>query len=124
MFFLAGFETSSTTLSFCLHEMAVNQDIQKRVFDEINETAANYGLPLSYEAISSMGYLDQCVKGKFFAIIYLRINTKNTCHAQLYVCVCVSSWFVCFSSLENFSYFADEIPKISSTRIVFDMKNR
>lgn len=64
MFFLAGFETSSTTLSFCLHEMAVNQDIQKRVLDEINETVDKYGLPLSYEAISTMDYLDQCLKGK------------------------------------------------------------
>ncbi|KAL5235630.1 hypothetical protein ACI65C_003040, partial [Semiaphis heraclei] len=62
VFFLAGFETSSTTLSFCLHEMAVNQDIQKRVYDEINETANRHGLPFSYEAISSMNYLEQCLK--------------------------------------------------------------
>ncbi|XP_060874580.1 probable cytochrome P450 6a14 [Metopolophium dirhodum] len=62
VFFLAGFETSSTTLSFCLHEMAVNQDIQSRVYDEINETANVYGLPFSYEAISSMNYLEQCLK--------------------------------------------------------------
>ncbi|XP_001944599.2 probable cytochrome P450 6a14 [Acyrthosiphon pisum] len=62
VFFLAGFETSSTTLSFCLHEMAVNQDIQNRVYDEINETANMYGLPFSYEAISSMNYLEQCLK--------------------------------------------------------------
>jgi cytochrome P450 family 6 len=62
VFFLAGFETSSTTLSFCLHEMAVNQDIQNRVYDEIKETANMYGLPFSYEAISSMNYLEQCLK--------------------------------------------------------------
>ncbi|XP_025411625.1 probable cytochrome P450 6a14 [Sipha flava] len=62
VFFLAGFETSSTTLSFCLHEMAVNQEIQSRVYNEINETADKYGLPLSYEAISSMDYLEQCLK--------------------------------------------------------------
>jgi cytochrome P450 family 6 len=65
VFFLAGFETSSTTLSFCLHEMAVNQEIQSRVYNEINETADKYGLPLSYEAISSMDYLEQCLKGKY-----------------------------------------------------------
>uniref|UniRef100_A0A2S2NDH0 Putative Cytochrome p450 n=1 Tax=Schizaphis graminum TaxID=13262 RepID=A0A2S2NDH0_SCHGA len=62
VFFLAGFETSSTTLSFCLHEMAVNQDIQNRVYEEINETADKYGMPFSYEAISSMNYLEQCLK--------------------------------------------------------------
>lgn len=65
VFFLAGFETSSTTLSFCLHEMAVNQDIQSRVCKEINETINKYGLPFTYEAISSMDYLDQCLKGKW-----------------------------------------------------------
>lgn len=79
MFFLAGFETSSTTLSFFLHEMAVNQDNQNRVYDEISKTAEKYGLPFSYEAISSMDYLEQCIKGKFFQIIYLqlRINMKK-----------------------------------------------
>ncbi|XP_025190556.1 probable cytochrome P450 6a14 [Melanaphis sacchari] len=62
VFFLAGFETSSTTLSFCLHEMAVNQDIQNKVYEEIIKTADKYGLPFSYEAISSMNYLEQCLK--------------------------------------------------------------
>lgn len=44
--------------------MAINQDIQERVLDEINETADKYGLPFSYEAISKMDYLEQCLKGK------------------------------------------------------------
>lgn len=36
-FFQAGFETSSTTMTFCLHELAFNQDIQDELREEIRE---------------------------------------------------------------------------------------
>lgn len=35
MFFTGGFETSSTTMSFTLYELAMNMDIQKTLRKEI-----------------------------------------------------------------------------------------
>ncbi|XP_023159272.1 probable cytochrome P450 6a14, partial [Ceratitis capitata] len=35
VFFAAGFHTSSTTMSFCLYELAMNQAIQDKLREEI-----------------------------------------------------------------------------------------
>ena len=36
VFFVAGFETSSTTMMFCLYELSLHQDIQDRLREEID----------------------------------------------------------------------------------------
>ncbi|XP_017016882.1 probable cytochrome P450 6a14 [Drosophila kikkawai] len=59
VFFFAGFETSSSTMSFCLYELALQQDIQDRLREEI-ETVLSGG-ELTYDAIAEMTYLDQVV---------------------------------------------------------------
>ncbi|XP_057336044.1 cytochrome P450 6B5-like [Microplitis mediator] len=59
IFLLAGFETSSTTMSFTMFELAVNQEIQQKVYEEIIEKIKKYG-KLSWDAIAEMEYLD-CV---------------------------------------------------------------
>ena len=67
VFILAGFDTSSTTMSFCLLELALNFEIQNRLYQEIRQTIDKYD-SLSYEAISEMEYLDRVVQGnqKFY----------------------------------------------------------
>ncbi|KAL0841594.1 hypothetical protein ABMA28_015253 [Loxostege sticticalis] len=59
IFFVAGFETSSTTVTLCLHELTLNPDIQEKLYQEIRgfvETRKT----LTYENISELKYLD-CV---------------------------------------------------------------
>lgn len=68
VFFLAGFETSSTTLSFCLHEMAVNKDIQEDVFREIRRAVKKYGQPLNYESLRDLVLLEQCLLGNLLSL--------------------------------------------------------
>jgi cytochrome P450 family 6 len=64
VFFLAGFETSSTTMTFCLYELALNPDIQERVRTEIDTVLEERGGDITYEAISEMEYLDKAVNGE------------------------------------------------------------
>lgn len=64
VFFAAGFETSSTTLSYCLYELAKHPEIQKRVHDEIDEILKQHNNHLTYESISDMVYLEKCIDGK------------------------------------------------------------
>jgi len=64
VFFVAGFETTSTTMTFCLYELARNPDIQERVRNEIDTVLERHGGNITYEAISEMEYLDKVVSGE------------------------------------------------------------
>lgn len=59
IFFLAGFETVSITLSLFSYELTKNTDIQAKLYQEILTTEQQLnGKPLTYEILQSMKYLD------------------------------------------------------------------
>ncbi|XP_037941485.1 probable cytochrome P450 6a13 [Teleopsis dalmanni] len=59
VFFVAGHDTGSSTLTFCLYELALNQDIQNKARSEINEVLSAHKGVLTYEAMADMKYLLQ-----------------------------------------------------------------
>ena len=64
VFFLAGFDTTSTLLCFVCYELATHPDVQKRLQEEIDKTMQENGGKFTYEAIHSMKYLDMVVSGE------------------------------------------------------------
>jgi cytochrome P450 family 6 len=64
VFCLAGFETTSAIMTFCLYEMALNPNIQERVQNELDTVLDRHGGNITYEAISGMEYLDKVVSGE------------------------------------------------------------
>lgn len=61
-FFLGGFSNVRETISFCAHALAVNPDIQQKLYDEIREVEANLGdKQLTYEQLQKMKYLDMFI---------------------------------------------------------------
>lgn len=58
IFLLAGMETSSSVASFTLFELALNQDIQDRLRQEIEEVLSRHDDNMTYDAIMEMKYLD------------------------------------------------------------------
>lgn len=61
LLFFAGFDTVSTAMTFLLHELSVHQDIQAKLFEEIEETLKKHDGKLDYDKINQMKYLDMCI---------------------------------------------------------------
>ena len=76
VFFLGGFETSSTTMTFCLYELSLHQDIQDRVREEIDVVLQKHDGKLTYDAIQEMEYLDKVVSGKAYSFKYNYVFRK------------------------------------------------
>ena len=64
VFFAAGFETSSTSMSHALFELALHPDMQNTLRNEIKEVIKMNDGKLTYDAIKNMKYLDKVFKGK------------------------------------------------------------
>lgn len=64
MFFLAGFDTTSTVLCFLTHELATHPEIQERLQREIDDVCGSIDGTPNYETVVRMKYLDMVVSGK------------------------------------------------------------
>lgn len=70
LFYLAGFDTTSSTITYTLFELARKPDLMKRLHDEIDDVLAKHNNAITHESISDMHFLDLCVRGKFYGIIF------------------------------------------------------
>lgn len=64
LFFLAGYETSSTTMLFTLYELALNPEIQTKVRQEIRKAIQKHG-EITYDMMMDIPYLDQVINGNY-----------------------------------------------------------
>jgi cytochrome P450 family 6 len=64
VFLVAGYETTGTTLSFALYELALYPEIQQSLRTEILQVLSEHGGKLTYEGIHDMSYLDRVVSGE------------------------------------------------------------
>ncbi|KAF4524102.1 hypothetical protein B566_EDAN007685 [Ephemera danica] len=81
VFFIAGFETSSTALTFALFELARRPDLQRTAKRHIEEVLERFDGQLTYQSIQEMTYLDWILQEslrKYPPLSMLpRICTKN-----------------------------------------------
>ncbi|CAD0204569.1 unnamed protein product [Chrysodeixis includens] len=61
LFFTAGFETSSTTMTFTLFELAKNPKKQVKAIEEVDAYLRRHDNKLKYECVAETPYLQACV---------------------------------------------------------------
>ncbi|XP_020280575.1 cytochrome P450 9e2-like [Pseudomyrmex gracilis] len=61
VFFLGGFDTTSTTLCFVAHSLAANLDVQIKLRQEIDKVLDESGGEVTYEAINHLEYLEAVI---------------------------------------------------------------
>ncbi|KAK7789220.1 hypothetical protein R5R35_007046 [Gryllus longicercus] len=61
VFFVAGFEATSSTISFALHELSVNREIQQKARKEVDDILQESSGEITYEALKKMDYIDNII---------------------------------------------------------------
>ncbi|KAF7988778.1 hypothetical protein HCN44_007088 [Aphidius gifuensis] len=61
IFFLGGFDTTSSLMSFVVHEIAANPEIQTKLQNEIDEMFEKTNGDVTYEAVNGLAYLDAVI---------------------------------------------------------------
>lgn len=61
------FETSSTTMTFALYELALNPDVQQKLRDDIKSVLSRHDNKLNYDAMLEMKYLQMVIDGKYLS---------------------------------------------------------
>lgn len=63
LFFLAGFENASLTISNALYELAWKPEIQEKARAEIVNVLQKYDGKITYDGLEEMKYLEACIFG-------------------------------------------------------------
>lgn len=63
VFFQAGFESSATTLAFCLYELALNPKIQTKARRIIREAYQKFDGNFNYEMLMDLPFIGQIIEG-------------------------------------------------------------
>lgn len=79
LFFFAGFETSSTAMTYALYELALNRVVQDKVRTEINDVINRHDGKITYDSLMEMTYLDQVIYGELIKHSQPHTHTHTFC---------------------------------------------
>ncbi|UJR29508.1 hypothetical protein I4U23_010725 [Adineta vaga] len=84
IFMIAGYETTSTTLAYCIYILATKANIQEKLFNEINQHKNEY--EDDYDLITNLSYIDLFIREvlRIFPIIIQ--STSRECNKTTTIC--------------------------------------
>lgn len=84
IFFIAGFETSSSTLACCLYELALQPDIQAKAREDVRNALKRHNGKVTYEMVLDMPYVDNVINGKRFLLLLLCKSSRSSFRLNLF----------------------------------------
>lgn len=78
VFYVAGFETTASTMAYCLLELAANLDVQDKLRQEILDVITENNGKLTYDVIKDLTYMDKVISGKQFYLYIHVFVADNT----------------------------------------------
>lgn len=60
-YFIAGYETTSTTLTFCIYELSQNQELQEKARQHVMSVLNRGNCELTYESVNELDYIEKIV---------------------------------------------------------------
>lgn len=64
IFYVAGHETTATTLTYCIYELSKNLELQEKARNYTKELLKKHKNEVSYELVSDASYLEQIINGE------------------------------------------------------------
>ncbi|XP_063894848.1 cytochrome P450 6B7-like [Helicoverpa armigera] len=59
VFYVAGYETSATTMSYLIYQLSLNQDVQNKLIAEVDEAIKASDGKVTYDTVKEMKYLNK-----------------------------------------------------------------
>jgi len=84
-FLSAGFETSGSTMTYALYELALHPEVQDRLRAEIMQMLNKENGQVTYDGIQEMAYMDMVLSGGLIEAGCIIIRTFD---GKLYTSIC------------------------------------
>lgn len=79
IFYIAGNETSTSTIAYTLYELSQNVDLMVRAQKDIETALEKYDGHLTYEAVMDMPFIELCVKETLRKYPFPILNRQDMC---------------------------------------------
>lgn len=77
LFYTAGFDTSSSALTYCLYELVRHPEVMQKLQQEIDDVLSRHDNQITYDAIQDMKYLDMCISGNIYDVPFVYVNNVH-----------------------------------------------
>ncbi|UYV82545.1 TBXAS1 [Cordylochernes scorpioides] len=102
LFFMAGYETTASTLSHCVYMLALNPECQDRLAAEVDSALSAEDVTLDYDTVKTLPYLDAVISETLRLLppatrsVDFLMNKSILAPEQIFLIVCHPQYFIHF----------------------------